>query len=110
MTGGTVVVLGEIGRNACAGMSGGQLYVLDASGTLERRLNDELVEPSGLDTGRLSELHTLVERHLRTTSSPRAAWLLDRWEMAAADLVRVAPRSEVAVLQGAAEGTAVAGA
>ena len=30
MTGGTVVVLGEVGRNAGAGMSGGELYVFDA--------------------------------------------------------------------------------
>jgi glutamate synthase (NADPH/NADH) large chain len=34
MTGGTVVVLGEVGLNAAAGMTGGKLYVLDPEGRL----------------------------------------------------------------------------
>ena len=40
MTGGTVVVLGEIGRNVGAGMSGGELYVYDPPARLPLRLND----------------------------------------------------------------------
>ena len=43
MTGGTVVVLGETGRNFGAGMSGGEAYVYDPAGELPRRLNDDLV-------------------------------------------------------------------
>jgi glutamate synthase domain-containing protein 2/glutamate synthase domain-containing protein 1/glutamate synthase domain-containing protein 3 len=110
MTGGTVVVLGEVGRNACAGMSGGQLYVFDAAGMLGQRLNEELVEASGLDASRTAELRTLVELHARTTGSPRAVALLERWDEAAVDFVRITPKAEVVALQGAAEGTAVAGA
>ena len=43
MTGGTVVVLGETGRNFGAGMTGGDAYVYDINDTLERRYNPELI-------------------------------------------------------------------
>ena len=44
MTGGTVVILGEVGDNFAAGMSGGVAYVLDRRHDLYLRLNKELVE------------------------------------------------------------------
>jgi glutamate synthase (NADPH/NADH) large chain len=43
MTGGTVVVLGQTGRNFAAGMSGGMAYVLDADGLFEKRCNLAMV-------------------------------------------------------------------
>ena len=44
MTGGVIVVLGGIGRNLAAGMSGGIAYVYDPDGTLESRTNMAMVE------------------------------------------------------------------
>ena len=44
MTGGCVVVLGGIGRNFAAGMSGGIAYVLDEIGDFEKRCNPAMVE------------------------------------------------------------------
>ena len=44
MTGGTVVVLGDVGRNFGAGMSGGIAYVYDEDGTFAKRCNSESVE------------------------------------------------------------------
>src|ERR671923_2620691 len=44
MTNGAVVVLGEIGRNFGAGMTGGRAYLVDAAGVLDARLNTDLVE------------------------------------------------------------------
>ena len=63
MTGGTVAVLGPIGRNFAAGMSGGLAYIYDPDGMASRRVNTDLValEPVTDD----SELRELVERHLR---------------------------------------------
>jgi glutamate synthase (NADPH/NADH) large chain len=43
MTGGTVVVLGQTGRNFAAGMSGGIAYVLDADGMFDKRCNLSMV-------------------------------------------------------------------
>src|SRR5690606_36727661 len=44
MTGGTVVVLGETGRNFAAGMSGGVAYVWDPEGRLREQCNLAMVE------------------------------------------------------------------
>src|SRR5204863_9640291 len=44
MTGGTVVVLGETGRNFAAGMSGGYAYVLDLAGEFSKRCNASMVD------------------------------------------------------------------
>jgi glutamate synthase domain-containing protein 3 len=94
MTAGTVVVLGDIGLNFGAGMTGGDAYVLDRDDALDERLGDGLVlvDP---DAGQLAELRELVERHLRHTESPRAAELLERWDDEARSFRRVAPAADV---------------
>jgi glutamate synthase (ferredoxin) len=95
MTGGAVAVLGEVGLNFGAGMSGGVAWVLDPAGALPLRLNAELVTA---ERGADEELRELVERHLAHTGSPRAAELLARWDEAPAIFWRVVPRA----LEGAA--------
>ena len=96
MTGGRVVVLGEVGLNVGAGMTGGELYVLDTTGRLRLRLNTQLVVA---ERYRGEELRALLESHLRYTGSPRAAGLLERWHESEPAFWRVLPRS----LEGAAE-------
>jgi glutamate synthase (ferredoxin) len=90
MTGGTVVVLGDVGLNLGAGMTGGELYVLDGSGALPLRLNAGMVVA---ERGAGEELHELLERHLRHTGSARAATLLERWEKSSALFWHVLPRA-----------------
>jgi glutamate synthase domain-containing protein 3 len=109
MTGGTVVILGEPGRNLGAGMSGGEVYVYDPLDRLTARLNDQLVLSQPAAPGQLAELRRLVERHLRFTGSSRAAELLERWSEVGTAFMRVAPKPEVASLQSAYEGTVVGG-
>jgi glutamate synthase domain-containing protein 2/glutamate synthase domain-containing protein 1/glutamate synthase domain-containing protein 3 len=100
MTGGTVVVLGEIGLNIAAGMTGGELYVLDAAARLPLRLNTALtVAERAAD----DSLRDLLERHLRHTRSTRAAALLERWDSSVPLFWRVAPREA----EGAAQGDAL---
>ena len=77
MTAGTVVVLGDVGLNFAAGMTGGEAYVLDRDGTLDGRLGDSPVLAQDPDARELTELRDLVERHHRHTESARAAELLD---------------------------------
>jgi glutamate synthase domain-containing protein 2/glutamate synthase domain-containing protein 1/glutamate synthase domain-containing protein 3 len=107
MTAGTVVVLGETGRNVGAGMTGGELYLHDPADRLPARLNDQLVAAHRPGPQELAAVRALVERHLRYTGSPRAEALLSRWEQEAPHWWRVAPKAEVAALQSAYEGTAV---
>jgi glutamate synthase domain-containing protein 2/glutamate synthase domain-containing protein 1/glutamate synthase domain-containing protein 3 len=106
MTNGTVVILGEHGRNLGAGMTGGEVYVLDPEERLVGRLNGQLVAAHAPSAQDLAELRALLEQHVSYTGSARAAELLERWEDASAGFWRVAPKAEVARLQSAYEGSA----
>jgi len=106
MTNGTVVILGETGRNVGAGMTGGQLYVYDVAERLPLRLNEQLVSAGRPSADELELVRELVERHARYTSSAKAAALLARWATELHRWWRVAPKGEVAELQSAYEGTA----
>ncbi|HEV3475320.1 MAG TPA: glutamate synthase subunit alpha, partial [Actinomycetota bacterium] len=110
MTGGAVVVLGPVGRNMAAGMSGGEAYVHDPEGLLASRVNPQLVELRPPTPGQLPSLRRLVERHHRATGSIRARRLLSDWDRTGVQFVRVVAKTEVALIEGALEGTAGAGA
>ena len=96
MTAGTVVILGETGRNLAAGMSGGDLFVHDPEGAVRARLNHELVEAVELDAASTELLHGLLERHLRYTDSARAAELLARWPESASEFRWIVPSARAA--------------
>jgi glutamate synthase (ferredoxin) len=110
MTGGAVVVLGPVGRNMAAGMSGGEAYVHDPGGILPERVNHQLVELRSPTRGQLPSLRRLVERHALATGSSKARAILDDWEREASSFVRVVAKAEVALIEGALEGTGRAGA
>lgn len=78
MTGGIVVVLGKIGVNLGAGMTGGFAYVFDEQGDIESRVNPELVELLGIeDKVILAEhLRGLINQHHDETGSERALEIL----------------------------------
>jgi len=75
MTGGVVVVLGPVGRNFAAGMSGGVAYLLDGE-TQRNRVNPESVDLEPLDGEDRRLVSDLLARHVRETGSPLAAGLL----------------------------------
>ena len=91
MTGGTVVVLGQVGRNFGAGMSNGVAYVLDETASLAARLNPDMVAIRSLEPQDEWQLLTLVEQHLARTLSPRARDLLAAWHRALPLFRKVAP-------------------
>jgi glutamate synthase (ferredoxin) len=94
MTGGTVVVLGEVGRNFAAGMSNGVAYVFDPEEQLPSRYNAEMVKLErvmGLDD--LEQLYALIDEHFRKTGSPRARMILDTWDFYRTQFWKVAPHT-----------------
>jgi glutamate synthase domain-containing protein 3 len=93
MTGGTVVVLGEVGRNFGAGMTGGLAYVYDETGTLPLRYNTQLVTITRPDADDGERLRALVAAHQRATGSRRARALLGNWEAHLMRFWKVAPRT-----------------
>jgi glutamate synthase (NADPH) large chain len=118
MTGGVVCVLGPVGRNFAAGMSGGIAYVYDPEASLERQCNLESVALEGIapagaswgdgapaqdapsvhDSGMghplrydAERLRILLERHQVATGSAKAAALLADWPNALQHFVKVVP-------------------
>jgi glutamate synthase domain-containing protein 2/glutamate synthase domain-containing protein 3 len=106
MTGGTVVVLGPVGRNLGAGMTGGEVFLYDRGERVPERLNGELVLARRLDDLELVRLRELIVTHAELTGSAAAATALADWDRAAGSFWRVAPRDEVAAIERAHEGTA----
>jgi len=107
MTAGAVVVLGPTGRNLGAGMSGGEAYVYDPDGTLETRINAQLVACYRPTSGQLESLRRVIARHHDATGSAKAQGILESWAESSMDFVRIAPVAEVARLEALFEGTAV---
>jgi glutamate synthase (NADPH) large chain len=100
MTGGVVVVLGAVGRNFAAGMSGGTAYVFDQAQTLRARCNLEMVElESVVEESDLWLLSSLIEDHVRFTSSPLGRRVLDNWQHLVSRFIKVMPTDYKRVLQ-----------
>ena len=95
MTGGRVVVLGNVGRNFAAGMSGGVAHVLDLDPAL---VNPELVDLHPLTDEESEVVQDLVRRHHEETGSERAAKLLADWAETAPRFTTVMPRDYARVL------------
>ncbi|MCP1574432.1 glutamate synthase [Herbaspirillum rubrisubalbicans] len=129
MTGGTVVVLGNTGRNFAAGMSGGIAYVYDPEGDFAGKCNTAMVSLEKVLSDTEQEqtlgrnvwhsllrggerqtdeaiLRGLIERHFKYTGSTRARYLLDNWAASRAKFVKVFPteyKRALAELAAAAE-------
>jgi len=96
MTGGIAVILGSVGRNLGAGMSGGIGYVLDLPAI---RVNPEMVDLDPLNDDDADELRRLVLRHAEETDSSVAAELLQDWETSRKRFTKVMPTDFKRVLQ-----------
>ena len=105
MTGGTVVVLGPVGLNLGAGMTGGEVYVYDPDASLPPRVNPELVEHHRPLEEQLAEVRSLIERHVALTGSKRGRSILEKWDEAQRQFRRVAPKADVAKISQKNEGT-----
>jgi glutamate synthase domain-containing protein 3 len=93
MTGGTVVVLGRVGRNFGAGMSGGIAFVLDEFGELDAQCNKGMVDLVHVtEFGERELLRRLVEQHAHYTASARAKRELGHWDRALKHFFAVVPR------------------
>lgn len=89
MTGGVVVVLGPVGVNLGAGMTGGYAYVLDED--IERKINASYVMARRLRDEEERELYELISKHHRYTSSNWAKRILEEWHQFRARFYKVVP-------------------
>ncbi len=98
MTGGRIVVLGSIGSNFAAGMSGGIAYILDADKTIHNNVNPGMVDLETLDDEDGRFLYEMVSRHERETKSYIATTILADWQKYLSLFTKVMPREYRAVL------------
>ena len=93
MTGGIAVILGPIGANFGAGMTGGMAYLYDPEGTAYQLMNHETLVtcPVTVDHWE-NELKTLIERHATETGSMKAREILANWSVEKANFLQVCPK------------------
>ena len=94
MTGGTAIVLGPIGANFGAGMTGGMAWVYDKQNLFEQFVNPEsLVWQRGAGAKFWQErLYALIALHSEETDSQLARGILDNWEEESSFFVHIVPR------------------
>ena len=95
MTGGVIVVLGTVGRNVGAGMTGGLAYFLDEAGHFPIHVNPEIVKVQRVITAAgAAQLKGLIELHHDRTGSPKAKTILLEWDSYLPQFWQVVPPSE----------------
>lgn len=100
MTGGRVLVLGSVGDNFGAGMSGGIAWIWDPSKTFEKRALPQDLEVARVQMDQPLEVYaeeekdliSLLEAHKSWTHSKLAASILQKWPASASEFVRVFPK------------------
>ncbi|EZH71549.1 glutamate synthase [Aquimarina atlantica] len=92
MTGGIAVILGEVGRNFGAGMSGGIAYIYDEKKTFEMHCNKEALNLDPvIEEKDIEELKALIENHYNTTLSPLAQRILENWGSELPKFIKIFP-------------------
>ncbi len=91
MTGGTVLILGKIGKNFGAGMSGGISYIYDDE--LNRNyINESLVDIDEMEERDFDKVKELINNHIEYTNSPKAKEILQDWDNRKCNFYKIIPR------------------
>ena len=100
MTGGEAVILGPVGDNFAAGMTGGMAWVLDLADDFERRVNPDSVVWRRLGSPWWEErLRGHIAAHAAATGSAWASGILDEWESRREQFWQICPREMLSRLE-----------
>ncbi|MDC0506508.1 glutamate synthase large subunit [Flavobacteriaceae bacterium] len=91
MTGGTAIILGDIGRNFAAGMSGGVAYIYKSTKFDKRNFNSEMIEFENPSNQDLDLVKKLIENHFTFTSSKIAERFLNNWDKESKNFIKIMP-------------------
>ena len=81
MTGGTIVILGDVGDNFGAGMTGGMGFVYDPDHTFQNKANPESIVWQKLETEFwINNLKLLIQKHFKETNSEVSKKILENFE------------------------------
>ncbi len=100
MTGGVVVILGSVGDNFGAGMTGGMAFVLDLDNNFENNINTEHVYYQRIASSFWEKkCRSLVEEHFRETGSSFAEDLLIHWDLEVDKFWQIIPNETIKSLE-----------
>ena len=92
MTGGTVVILGKVGDNFGAGMTGGMAFVYDPTDEFEKYVNPESVIWQKIESKYWTEyLKDMIVQHYEETNSSLAKRILDNFELEKNSFKQICP-------------------
>jgi glutamate synthase (NADPH) large chain len=93
MTGGTIVVLGEVGDNFGAGMTGGMTFVYDPNNQFEKRANSDTIIWQNVETVYwINYLKELILEHFIETSSNLSKKIIDNFDTEILNFIQVCPK------------------
>jgi glutamate synthase (NADPH/NADH) large chain len=96
MTGGIAVLLGKVGDNFAAGMTGGMAFVYDTDNLFEHRLNNETVIFQRVASRYWEEkLQSLIQEHVAETASPHGEAILNGWQWELPKFWQVCPKEMI---------------
>ena len=99
MTGGIAVILGPIGANFGAGMTGGMAYLYDPDLCTKRMTNMETLVTCLVTVPHWEqELKALITQHAEETGSIKASDILQHWDRECANFVQICPKEMLAHL------------
>jgi len=104
MTGGEVAILGPVGDNFGAGMTGGRAYIWDADGQFEAVANPDGIKAyalSSLPSEHARAFRQLLEAHIERTGSARASDLLSDFKRTCRETLLIVPNESAQVILGA---------
>jgi glutamate synthase (NADPH/NADH) large chain len=100
MTGGTVVILGKVGDNFAAGMTGGMAFIYDLNNEFEKRVNVESVVWQRLETSYwINYLKKLIEEHYKETNSVLSKNIINNFENEIINFFQVCPKEMIDKLE-----------
>jgi len=99
MTGGTVLILGQTGRNFAAGMSGGIAFIYDKKKTFKTNCNMNMVELENITAEDKNKIYLLLQNHFRYTQSPIAKNILNNISSEIKFFVKVIPTEYKKILE-----------
>ena len=93
MTGGDIIILGDVGDNFAAGMTGGMAFVYDLNQNFDKKVNPESVIWQKPETEFWKNyLKNLIEEHVKETNSIYAKKILDNFDVELGKFFQVCPK------------------
>ncbi len=100
MTGGSVVILGEVGDNFGAGMTGGMAFIYDLNNDFEKKVNSETVIWQSVETDYWKDfLKDLIEEHFKETNSNLSKNIFENFDNEIFNFVQVCPKEMIDKLE-----------